>query len=364
MSTMHEALGPCPRPVPSPRPDLETIAFDWDRGGWNNIVMGVEVMVCLARMFDRALVMPDAAKWYFLSGETHLFDFYDEATFKSFVPTSQPKAGTEWIAKGKFFKDGVLDLDEIRKHREADHWVFPKDTRMFSYFPLAFTQPKPALRRSLLRLWSLTFGPIAARKATALSRRNNALIRNSLRIRSELIDKAIELLDEHDLRTGEFVALHVRRNDFQYEEVLERRCDDIADHVTKDTGPEKPILILSDVYDQELIDCIRSRGNRVVCWSQKEHEGKKVKSNRNDAFYSETVSKEGIVLDMLCAAAAARFHGSPSSTFSSRIALWRGLLSRIDPRIDDTLHYTMPFTDDEFGTAKYWWSAVDRSYWA
>jgi hypothetical protein len=325
--------------------------------------MGVEIMVCLASMFDRALVIPEAAKWYLLEGETHLFDFYDEATFRSLVPTSQPKSGTVWVAKGKFIRDGILDLEEIRKHRGADHWVFPKDTRMFSYFPLAFRTPKPALRRSLLLLWSWTIGRIEAQRARNLSRANNALIRDALRIRSDLIDKAIELLDEHDLRTGEFVALHVRRNDFQYEEVLERTCDDIADHVTKDNSPAKPVLILSDVYDQELIDCFRSRGHRVVCWSQKEHEGTKVKSNRNDAFYSETVDKEGVVLDMLCAAAAARFHGSPSSTFSSRIALWRGLLSRGDPRIDDTLRYTMPFDDDQFGTAKYWWSAVDKRFW-
>jgi hypothetical protein len=54
---------------------------------------------------------------YFLAGKTHLFDFYDEATFKSVVPTSQPKSGTVWTAQGQLFREGILDLKEIARHQ-------------------------------------------------------------------------------------------------------------------------------------------------------------------------------------------------------------------------------------------------------
>jgi len=140
MNKLYDILGPKVNsnlPVPT---KLKTISFDWDTGGWNNIVLGVEMMICLAKIFNRALIIPEATKWYLLNGKTHVFDFYDEDTFKSFVPvTTTPRKGNKWNAKGNMVNSkGKLNIEVIRKHENANHWHFPRKTRMLSYFPAAF----------------------------------------------------------------------------------------------------------------------------------------------------------------------------------------------------------------------------------
>ena len=165
-------------------------------------------------------------------------------------------------------------------------------------------------------------------------------------------------MNENNLRIGEYAALHVRRNDFQYKAVVKRRRKSIVKHVTKDNDHKIPILILSDVFDQKLIDIFESKGNRVVCWSQKKYESNKVKSNRVNKFYFATNSKESVVLDMLCATPAMKFYGSPLSTFSSRIYHWRGLLSKCNSKVDDNIYYTMPWNKEPR-----YWSYVDKNYW-
>jgi len=327
MNKLYDILGPKVNsnlPVPT---KLKTISFDWDTGGWNNIVLGVEMMICLAKIFNRALIIPEATKWYLLNGKTHVFDFYDEDTFKSFVPvTTTPRKGNKWNAKGNMVNSkGKLNIEVIRKHENANHWHFPRKTRMLSYFPAAFPNEN---------LYSL--------------------ISSSLRIKKHFIDKSIDLLNKNNLKIGEYVALHVRRNDFQYKDVKERSREDIVNYVLKDNKEKLPVLIITDVYDQTLINIFKSKGHRVVCWAQKKKDGKMWGGSKE---YVNTNSKDSIVIDMMCATPAKKFYGSPMSTFSSRIYHWRGLLSNYNNKVDNNVYYTMPWGEQPY------WSQVDKLYW-
>lgn len=338
-TALYETLGPKISPKPAPffnlkEQPLKTISFDWDCGGWNNIRMGVEIMTCLAKIFNRALVFPKPSKWYLLDGDTHLFDFYDERSFTSFVPTSsKPKKGKVWNVSKEFGvdKDGKLDISRLKEYQDYDHWFFPKETRMFAYFPLVFS--------NLGALYPL--------------------IQSALRIKSSLIEKACQQLKENNLELGKYIALHVRRNDFQYSEIRERKCEDIVSYVLKNIKEKLPVLIISDVYDVELINLFEKEGHRVVCWSQKKEASKMERGISNkDCFHMGTNSKESIVIDMLCASLAFKFYGSSLSTLSSGIMHWRGLLNKLYPQINANILYTMPVCEKQP-----WWSSVTEEYW-
>ena len=351
-AALYESLGPkiAPDTLNHNKQAIKTLGFDWDMGGWNNIRMGVEIMICIAKKYNRALVLPKPGKWYLLKGDTHLFDFYDEASFTSFVPVSpEAKQGKTWIVPPKFKtkKGGTIDIGKFKPYQDYDHWFFPKETRMFAYFPLALPDP-----RSLY-----------------------SLIQSALRIKSSLIEKASKVLEKNDLELGRYIALHVRRNDFQYTDIRERKPGDIVTYVTQGIHPGVPILILSDVYDAELIRFFEKEGHRVVCWSEKrgspeksfqELKQAKEKTGRRsptvfkvlETHSMETDDKESVVIDMLCAATASKFYGSSLSTFSSCIMHWRGLLSTHYPQIDPQVMYTMPGHKGQP-----WWSNVQTGYW-
>ncbi|MBW3019671.1 hypothetical protein KY334_00070 [Candidatus Woesearchaeota archaeon] len=336
--SLYDVIGEkvCPGKTPFfnlKKEPLKTISFDWDRGGWNNVRMGVETMLCIAKIFNRALVLPEPRRWYLLNEKAHLFDFYDEASFKSFVPVYiKPKEGAV-----KDFSDeivtnsqGKVNVKLLKKYKNYDHWHFPMRTRMFSYFPLGF--PRPG------RFFSL--------------------IKSSLRIKNSLIDEACKRLEENNLELVKYVALHVRKNDFQYKS-KNISAEDIVNKVTKSIEKNIPILILSDVYNEELISLFEDKGHRVVCWSQKGKDSLCFKNHPSTGKIYRTESKESIVIDMLCGVPAKRFFGSFSSSFSSYIPHMRGLLSNIYPEIDTSILYTGPGNKNN----PTWWSYVDENYW-
>lgn len=46
------------------------ITFEYDQGGWNNVRMGMEILIVMAHAMGRTLVLPPAQHLYLL-GKTH-----------------------------------------------------------------------------------------------------------------------------------------------------------------------------------------------------------------------------------------------------------------------------------------------------
>ncbi len=102
------------------------------------------------------------------------------------------------------------------------------------------------------------------------------------------------------------------------------------------------LLIVSDAYDEALLEACRRQGWEPVCWAQR-HAG--------DARHSG-------ILDMLSCCLAWRFVGTRLSTFSTGIIQWRGYVSRVgEARVDAIPRFTAELRQVP------WWAGVDELAW-
>lgn len=316
-----EALGPSlaggsRRPS---RPD-RTIRFEWDKGGWNNIRMQVEVMVCLASLFDRALVLPNPGRWYLVPGEaSHLFDFFDEGAFQAAVPVlpSPTRTTDEWQVPARLGATNTVRLvwDAYREQQNRESWYFPKSARMF--------------------------GPVAA--VLGSDPKLYRLMHRALRVRTDLLEMAAARLAEYGLKPGGFVAAHVRRGDFQYP-AMRQLSNEAVVEALRGHGADaaRALLVVSDAYDEGLLERCRQAGWDPICWSSAEPNGAKLAG----------------VLDMLCCCLAWRFVGTRLSTFSSGIMQWRGYVSRVaSAQVDAVPRFTAELDQVP------WWATVDQHTW-
>ncbi len=306
-------------PHPARCPD-RIIRFEWDPAGWNNIRMQVEVLVCLAARFDRALVLPDPDRWCRVPGDhTHLFDFFDEVAFRAAVPGLPPDTGMEdeWEVPAHLAAINTVRLKKEAYFRRQDRksWYFPKTTRMFGGFTSVFGSDTDLY----------------------------ALVHRAFRIRADLLDMATGLLENHGLKPGGYMAAHVRRGDFKYEPMRHLSIADVIEALRRHgANAAGTLLIVSDAYEDQLLEACRRQGWEAVCWAEK---------HPADARLSG-------VLDMLCCSLAWRFVGTRLSTFSSGIIRWRGYVSRVaGTRVDAIPRFTAELEQVP------WWASVDEYAW-
>ena len=318
---LRQGLGPLDvaEPRRPPRPD-RIIRFEWDRGGWNNIRMQVEIMVCLAELYQRALAVPDPERWYLVPGEkTHLFDFYDERAFRAIVPivSSRARAKDEWEVPARLIAINSVRLkrQDYLQQDDRESWYFPRTARMFGCLAGVFG--------SHVELYGL--------------------VHKALRIRTDILDMAVALLQEHGLKPGGFLAAHVRRGDFQYKNMRHLGIENVVDALRRHGADAAGrVLIVSDAYDEELLEGCRRQGWHPICWAER---------HRSDPKFSG-------VLDMLCCCLGWRFVGTRLSTFSTGIMQWRGYVSRVPgARVDAVPRFTAGLDQVQ------WWAAVDQHAW-
>lgn len=321
---LQKGLGTSVNSESAPKPGRNAarfIRFDWDKGGWNNIRMQIEVMVCLAASFGRTLILPPPAEWYLIpSSRTHLFDFYDEDAFRAAIPTAAAGASPpedEWRVPPQV---SVLATVRIARNtlRAQDHregWYFSRSTRMFGCLAGIFGSDADLYRQ----------------------------VHRTLRLRSDLLDAAWALIEEHDLTPGAVLATHIRRGDFQYPEARHLDTEAIVESLRRHgADAAAKVLIVSDAYDEELIDACRRRSWETVCWSESEAVDPKLAG----------------VVDMLCCCTAWRFVGTPLSTFSTGIMRWRGYVSQVEgAHVDAVPRFTLEIDPSP------WWAEVDPHAW-
>ena len=301
------------------RPD-RVIRFEWDRGGWNNIRMQAEVLVCLAARYDRALILPEADEWYLIpGGHSHLFDYFDEPAFRAAVPVLPPatRMEDEWEVPAQLAVINTVRLNrqEFLLQQERESWYFPGTTRMFGYFA----------------------------NVLGSDTGHYALIHQAFRIRADLLDKTTQLLETHGLKPGDYLATHVRRGDFEQQAMrhlsIAKIIEALRRHGADATGM---VLIVSDAYDEDLLKACSEQGWESVCWAAQ---------NNKDASLSG-------ILDMLACCLAWRFVGTRLSTFSNGIIQWRGYMSRVAGMGVDAIPRFTAELDQEP-----WWATVDEFAW-
>jgi hypothetical protein len=296
------------------------IRFEWDKGGWNNIRMQAEVLVCMAARFNRALVLPNSGTWYQVPGDTtHLFDYFDEAAFRAAVPVlpSDTRVQDEWEVPAHLSVTNTFRVksDEFQRQGDRESWYFPRATRMFGCFASVFGSDSELY----------------------------ALVHRAFRLRADLLDKTIDMLHEHELKPGGYLAIHVRRGDFQYKTMRYLPVSEVIDALRRnDADSVGKLLIVSDQYDEELLESCRRQGWEAVCWATRHTDDEKLSG----------------VLDMLCCCLAWRFVGTRLSTFSTGIIQWRGYVSRVvGARVDAVPRFTAELNQVP------WWAVVDEHTW-
>lgn len=318
---LQEALGAEVGQEPRRPTDVDgIIRFDWDRGAWNNIRMQVEILVCLAERFNRAIALPEPDTWLHIDADAaHLFDYYDEGAFRAAVRVvpSTTRSEDEWRVPWQLKTNKTVQLETkaFERQRGRGSWYFPKETRMFGYFPMVLGSD-PELY---------------------------ALVHRAFRVRSEFLETAVRQVEKHQLVPGAYLAVHVRRGDLQYQRVRHVTGEAIAEALRRHGADEvEKLLIVSDEYDEQLLELCRRAGWDPVCWATQ---------HAIDPKFSG-------ILDMLCCCLAWRFVGTPLSTFSTGIMHWRGHVSRIAgshvdavPRFTINLEYVP------------WWAWVDAHCW-
>lgn len=297
-----------------------SIRFEWDKGGWNNIRMQAEVMVGLAAQYDRALILPQPDQWTLISAdEAHLFDYFDEDAFRAEVSVlpSVARVEDEWQVPEDLAAINTVRLKRATFQRQQGRecWYFPKRTRMFGCYS------------SVLGSDSSLY----------------ALVHRAFRIRTDLLDMAMELLQEHHLKPGGYLAAHVRRGDFQYPAMRHLSTFDIVDALrSHGADAAGKLLIVSDFYDGELLSACQKQGWETVCWATRHTSDPKLSG----------------VLDMLCCCLGWRFVGTRLSTFSTGIIQWRGYVSRVEGAAVDAV----PRFTSELDQVP-WWARVDEHAW-
>lgn len=259
--------------------------IDRDLGGWNNIRMAFEVQVSLAYKYRRKFVLPIKRRFYLVenAGAIDMFTYWDKEHFMKVIPSVDPLDPSD----PRVFKvPKEYDILHDPAHRRSldtlpsdKDWFFPESTRMFGQY----TEHEE-------------FRPLEEYVH---------LIHRAFRMRKEIVAKAIDHLTKHGLKPYQYNAMHVRRNDFQYQDIRHASIERIFNKV-KVYIKDEPLLIISDEYNEDLIEMMGRSASRVVMWKC---EGR--------------CPPDQLAVDMLAVVPAKRFFGSPLSTFSGGIMQWR-----------------------------------------
>ncbi|MEQ1898453.1 MAG: hypothetical protein ABL971_13805 [Vicinamibacterales bacterium] len=325
------------------------LAFDYDLGGWNNIVMHFEIMVVLAWLTRRTLVLPPAKPLYLLGEEPHsLTAFFDLHTLRRHL---------EVIEAAEFAAE-CADWESFRMYMGArghapgwnaveDALLHPSNAltarlelipRLFARRPVGIT---PEMESCEILYFPAThehrmfgvFESFFLFADPANERRARGLVRDALHYRPEILALVDLALARPPLAGESYSAMHVRRGDFQYaptriapEQILRHTANIISEGAT--------LYLATDETDPAFLRPFEERFRLVRFTGLPE-----------DVTSRTPYHWQGIVETLLCAAAPGRFVGTRLSTFSSRIATVRGHLScGPGPHADsDTaLYYTQP----------------------
>lgn len=323
------------------------LVFDLDLGGFNNILMQLEVLVVLAWLTGRTLVLPPPQPFYLL-GESprSLLDFVDIEALRTHIDVALaeeiwPEAGTYgpflslmrqkgwapgWDAEkcalvypasaltdrlelvSRLHRRRCVAITEAERSCEILFFQSTVEARMFGVFEAFFLFADPANER-----------------------RARAVVRDSIRYRPEVYALAARAVTEAPLGGSGFSAMHVRRGDFQYKKT-QIGGEEILRHTANLAPPGAVLYVATDEADPAFLQPLAERF-RLVRFA--------------DLPIAGAVPEHwvGIVETLICAMAPGVFVGTRLSTFSARIVTIRGHLSYgTGPYagIDTAVYYTQP----------------------
>lgn len=352
------------------------LAFETDFGGWNNILMQLEIMVVLAWITERTLVLPPAKPFYLLGEAPRLLeDFLDLDALRRQIPVLTADEFVEVVEPDTKVAADEKFHDVMHARGVMPPWngvenilLFPSDALLMRpELQARLAGPFQAHRRPItlsneLETCDLLYFPMTTEHRMfgvaecfflfgdeQIERKARTLLRDGIRFRQDIINLAEEAINAPALVGRQFSALHIRRGDFQYAKTR-IGASQIRKQVQTLLSPEHPIYIASDEPNGAFLDGFREKFEVVTF----------------NVLPQETVANTphhwcGIVETLICAAAPGRFVGTRLSTFSARISTIRGHLACTSggdfEGVDTNLYYTQqPFnTKTDEGLFRRFW---------
>ena len=308
------------------------ILFEMDCAGINNVWMAFEIAIGLSWIYGRTLLIPPASKIDHMEKALHIFEIFDEGAISGHIQLEDTlthfKASTQEECKNLAMIHGVhgninpeLHTYEVgRQFKDVRYWLLGNcdGARLFGHVSCFFKEQAPPVYHLLRRAMRL----------------NPNIIKGATRI-------AKEMGITHD--GGAYASVHMRRGDFgQVIRALPKTRQFAQASLKLMQGHHPFVVLLTDGTAEEISDFKKEIPIPV----------KVVPSQKGNLT---------CVSEMLIAACAATFVGTAFSTFSTRIANLRGLMSHDFP-LKETRFVGEEFLPVE--REKTCWWLVDSESWA
>lgn len=360
------------------------LAFEADLGGFNNILMQLEIMVVLAWLTRRTLILPPAKPFYLLGDVPRsLLDFFDLEAMRNHVDAITAEEFAPECSTHEAFHESMSSLGQAPGWNALkDAFLYPNTAltdrldlipRLHGRRCVGITEVEESCRilgfpNSVKHRMFGVFEAFFLFADSGNERRARALVRDAIRYRPEILRLAQSAMAGFPLAGRAYSAMHIRRGDFQFKKTR-IGAEEILRHTVNLLPQGQMLYVATDETDPEFLRPFQER-YRVVQF-------------QDLAVAGQTPSHwTGIVETLICAAAPERFVGTRLSTFSARIATLRGHMSRSSGEhagIDTALYYTQPPIwsaspetrapyalpqrkhEDEHGeTATPWWISVTQ----
>ena len=358
------------------------VTFDLDQGGLNNIRLVLEYVTVIAAITGRTLVLPPAQPWYLINygpiaggapgGYTGLEDMFNLSALREAIPVLTTQ---EFIAEAhahlgipdQFQHEVFAGGDEAANSRSRNDWRewLLNNTQVVPWNPYdkliclpdivsvaetaeltddyidgrQFVEFSPAmLSAPVIHFPSndeyRSLGPVATMlvaKDQNLLVACRGLLKHHVRFCPEIFAKAGEFIAL--LGQNNYDAIHVRRNDFQYEET-QLNANTILENIEPLLNPERPLYIATDETDGAFFEAI-SRRYEVIRWLDL----LKSAGDNIDVPFGWI----GPIEQIICAGAH-RFIGTDLSTFSAYINRIRGYVEAHDM---DCYYHSVNYSDTD-----------------
>lgn len=314
-------------------PENKYLVFNPWHGGFNNIRMSLEIAACLAFLQNRILVMPPKYKMYLLENVNSLSNFFDINDL-----------GIQTIEFEKFANIfGIKTYEDVEKIALTINHDIINTVLSTNEVPDEFLKGRNVLNINEFQNEKIVFFDknllgsfylnIYTEKLSELCK----YVARHIHYKKEIFCEAYKAIDS----LGEYYAIHIRRNDFQYKDLF-ISIEEIYENI-KDTIPSGSKLYIStDETDKSFFFTLKQHYS-VIFYDDIKH------------LIFDEINKDliGPIEQIICTNAKT-FIGSKLSTFSSYIYRLRGYTDNITDKRFLTYHVKCDKNSEE----KNWWMNV------
>lgn len=306
------------------------LIFEPWRGGFNNIRMTLEGIVCRAYLTNRTLVIPPSYRWYLLEGYSNFSDFFEmkdigvkTISYEEFCDIKKLSKNCVSNEIGGGYVEGswdnikaiskVLTYDSVSNVLAFEENVpkeFIKDRNVVRAKDL-YTDEECIFSTQLLG------SPHQAIYYPEKRSEIKKIMAKNIRYKKEIFDLAWKFIDL--LGDRSYYSMHIRRNDFQYRHLFVNP-ENILRNI-RDIIPHKSHLYIStDHRDAHWFKSFRNNYSTVIFY-----EDLRKQMNLTEPFNPNWIP---IIEQLICSRSIA-FVGNLNSTLSSYIFRMRGYMDDI-----------------------------------